>query len=425
MITTIEVKGFRALRYCRVDLQEFQMFVGPNATGKSTFFDVFAFVRDILASGLKNAVFGDLRLSIPVRAADPKDITWLRQGGIIEIAITARIPEHARSKSPHDLIRYELAINTDDLTFFSENVWKLTESQAWSSRNEGHQQRSLFPIELDPPDHVVVAPNRQKPPGWRKIVGKVPQSGNDYFRSESSNWNNLFRLGPEKSALANLPEDTDKFPAATWFKRFLMEGVHHIALNAESMRHPARAGSSTDFLPDGSSLPWVIYQLEQQNRKRFLNWISHVKTALPDVVKIHSKERPEDRSRYIVLTYSNGLEAPSWLLSDGTLRLLALTLLAYMPKKPSLLFIEEPENGIHPRALETILQSLRSIYDSQVFCATHSTLVLSLLGLDSLYCFAKTNSGAIDIVRGPDHPTLKHWRSTLHLGDLFATGVLE
>ena len=42
-------------------------------------------------------------------------------------------------------------------------------------------------------------------------------------------------------------------------------------------------------------------------------------------------KRPEDGHRYLVVHYRNGFEAPSWLVSDGTLRFLALTLLAYLP----------------------------------------------------------------------------------------------
>ena len=63
---------------------------------------------------------------------------------------------------------------------------------------------------------------------------------------------------------------------------------------------------------------------------------------------------------------------PSWILSDGTLRLLAVTLLAYSRGAARSLLIEEPENGIHPRAIDTVLQSLRHVYDGQVFVATHS-----------------------------------------------------
>ena len=178
------------------------------------------------------------------------------------------------------------------------------------------------------------------------------------------------------------------------------------------------------LLPDGSNLPWAVHALESTHPKRLESWIGHLRTSLRDLRCIRTREKPEDRSRYVEVEYANGLKAPSWLLSDGTLRMLALTILAYAPNSPSTILIEEPENGIHPQAIETVLQSLQSVYDAQVFLATHSPVVLSLLRSDHLLCFAKTASGAVDIVAGNEHPRLKEWKAAVHLGDLLATGVL-
>jgi hypothetical protein len=266
---------------------------------------------------------------------------------------------------------------------------------------------------------------RRGPDGWRKIVNKVAESGNDYFSSETSNWNNLFRLGPHKSALANLPEDETKFPVATWFKELLMVGIDRVALNSERMRQPSPPRAPRVFLPDGSTLPWVVDRLASREPVRFKDWINHVRTALPDLRTVESIERPEDRHRYLVLELQNGLRIPSWAASDGTLRLLGLTLLAYLSNPAASVFlIEEPENGIHPRAVETVMQSLSSVYDAQVLLATHSPVVLSIAKLDQVLCFAKTPEGATDIVRGSDHPGLKRWRGEVDLGTLFASGVL-
>lgn len=73
-----------------------------------------------------------------------------------------------------------------------------------------------------------------------------------------------------------------------------------------------------------------------------------------------------------MLKYENGLECPSWLVSDGTLRMLALTLLAFLPPSPGIYMVEEPENGVHPKGLEIILRSLSTIPESQMLLATHS-----------------------------------------------------
>jgi predicted ATPase len=115
---------------------------------------------------------------------------------------------------------------------------------------------------------------------------------------------------------------------------------------------------------------------------------------------------------------------PSWVASDGTLRLLALTLPAYLPEFSGVYLIEEPENGIHPRAVETMFQSLSSVYNAQILIATHSPVILSIADASNVLCFAKTEEGSTDIVPGNDHPRLRDWQGETSLGVLFAAGVL-
>jgi predicted ATPase len=125
-----------------------------------------------------------------------------------------------------------------------------------------------------------------------------------------------------------------------------------------------------------------------------------------------------------MLHFTTGLATPSWLVSDGTLRLLALTLLAYIPDLSGIYLIEEPENGIHPRAVETVYQSLSSVYGAQVLLATHSPVILSMAKPKEVLCFARSSDGATNIVSGDEHPALREWQGTLDLGTLFASGIL-
>ena len=133
---------------------------------------------------------------------------------------------------------------------------------------------------------------------------------------------------------------------------------------------------------------------------RHERWVKHVREALPDIVGITTRQREEDRHRYLVLEHSNGQEMPSWLVSDGTLRLLALTLLAYLPDMTGIYLIEEPENGLHPLAVETVLQSLSSVYDAQILLTTHSPLVARLAEPDELLCLVRDETAGTDMVKG-------------------------
>jgi predicted ATPase len=211
---------------------------------------------------------------------------------------------------------------------------------------------------------------------------------------------------------------------ATWLKGILIEGVQRLVLNSALMRKPSPPGQPKRFRPDGSNLPWVIESLKKDLPLQYEEWMRHIRTALPDVEEVKTIERPEDRHRYLVICYRNGLEVPSWTISDGTLRLLALTLPAYLTGIEGIYLIEEPENGIHPRAVETMFQSLSSVYGAQILMATHSPVILSVAEASQILCFAKTETGAVDIVRGNEHPALRDWKGETNLGVLFAGGVL-
>jgi hypothetical protein len=352
----------------------------------------------------------------------------MRRGHTFQVAVELAIPADLRRpirNGDYSTARYEVAVgfraDKEQVGIVAETLWLRPEDNAVREA----PQRDLFPNPPAPPPSLVAPTGKKTPHGWKKIVNKVEESGNDYFQAETSGWNNPFRLGPTKSALANLPEDEAKFPVAIWVRRMLLEGVQRIALNSEAMRRPSPPGETEGFLPDGSNLPWVVHSLEnKKNRKLLTAWIEHIRIALPDLVGVSTTDRPEDRHRYLVLRYANGLEAPSWLVSDGTLRLLALTLLAYAPAIRGIYLIEEPENGIHPRAVEVMFQSLSSVYGAQILCATHSPVVLSMAKPEQVLCFARDESGATDIVRGTDHPKLRNWKGEVDLGTLFAGGVM-
>ncbi len=420
MITLIEAKNFRCLRYIRQELGAFHVLVGPNASGKTTFLDVIAFLGRLVSDGLEAA--------INERSQNFQDLLWKREGFGFELAIEAAIPDKRRQllgDKDFTLIRYEVALGIDQTT---DEVIIQTEKVVLKkpcNSPAAPTQRMLFPIWQDAPETLMTAKGIK---GTQTVVNKVP-GGNDNFYSEvyqerGKGWAPSFKLGPRKSALGNLPEDESKFPVSSWLKKLLIEGVQPFVLNSLLIRKASPPGQMRGFKPDGSNLPWVVDNLQKKHPDTFINWIEHLKTALSDLEHIRTVERPDDKHRYLVLCYQGGLEVPSWMASDGTLRLLALTLPAYIPDFTGVYLIEEPENGIHPRAVETMFQSLSSVYDAQILLASHSPVVLSMVEPENVLCFAKTHEGATDIVVGSRHPALREWQGETNLGVLFAGGVL-
>jgi predicted ATPase len=418
MIRLIEVLNYRCLRYISQPLERFHVLVGPNASGKTTFLDVIAFLGMMVSDGLEAAV--------DERTKTFTDLLWGRDGTSFELAIEADIQEaHATAlNGKFDRIRYEVSVGLHPET---KEVGILQERAILKKQRPIRQeQRSLFPSEPRPPQTIMSKVGKQNE---QTVLSKGLQGNDNYYaeiREESGGkgWIPSFRLGPKRSALGNLPEDERRFPASTWFKRYLTDGVQSFVLNSLVIRRASPPGQGIGFKPDGSNLPWVIERLKDAEGDKFRAWINHLQTALPDVVGISTVERADDRHRYLKVQYSNGLEVPSWMVSDGTLRLLALTLPAYLPQFSGVYLVEEPENGIHPGAIETLFQSLSSVYSAQMLLATHSPVILSQAELSQVLCFKKTDLGATDIVAGPQHPALKDWKGQPNLDVIFASGVL-
>jgi predicted ATPase len=409
MITLVEALGYRSLRQVSQPLGPFHVLVGPNASGKTTFLDVIAFLGQLMSE--------DVEAVVQERTSNFYDLVWQRTGHRFELAIEARIPDALRGgvvRRELDTVRYEIALginpDTQELGLEAEHV---------ELKISGSPPR--FPEESRVQESILFSHTR----GSRTVVTKVG-GDKDAFIPEIGEVSDvpLFKTGSQRSALRNLPGDESKFPVSVWLREFLTTGVQQIVLNSLLLRRPSPPGQARTFKPDGSNLPWVIADLGRRSSERKSQWIAHLQTSLPDIEDISTIERPEDRHRYLVIRYRGGLEVPSWMVSDGTLRMLALTLPAYLPDLEGIYLIEEPENGIHPRAIETVYQSLSSVYDAQVLLATHSPIILNLVEAEQVLCFAKTPEGATDIVRGSEHPALADWKREPNLGLLFAAGVL-
>jgi len=418
VIAFFEALHYRCLRYVQRPLGRMQILIGPNGSGKTTFLDALGFLGTLVRDGL-HAAFEE-------RTTNPVDLVWGRNPDLpVELAIEARLPPQLASKfrgMDFRYVRYEIQLVFEQHSYTP----KIREEKALLLRDE-HPRRDppdLFPEMRSPPKSVL----RPKKPSQRTVFRKVPGGNDNYYpevrQTSWKGWMLSQQLGPSRSTFANLFEDESRFPATTWLRSLLREGLQRLTLNSLLLRRASPPGAGRRYLPDGSNLPWVIARLQRETPERFERWLEHVATAIPEFAAFRVVERPDDRHAYVVVRYKNGLEAPCWTVSDGTLRFLALTILAFLPDATGIYLIEEPENGIHPTAIEPLYQALASVYDGQVLMATHSPVLLAVAQVDQLLCFAKTPEGGTDIVRGDEHPILREWRREVSLGDLFAAGIL-
>ena len=369
----IRAVNFRCLRNVDVELDEFHVLVGANGSGKSALFDALLFVGDSLLLGLDGAT--------ERRTGDFRDLVWGRpdSGLSFELMFELDVPKAIRDEIPRLYRRFAVSLSVH-------------EAECGNLRGTltGHLKTDSGQGE-EPPTGSAFAPGL-----WKTEM----------------KFDSTTVFGP-----------TIEFehPLVTRFVADTFMRVSSLALENRLLRQASKAPRLGRPTP-GESLPWLFYELRRYP-DRYDAWLQHVRTAIADLRDIDVKTRADDRYSYLVATYGSGLEVPSWALSDGTLRLLALTIIAYLPEEGRTYLIEEPENGVHPLAVEAIYRSLSSSYDAQVLVTTHSPVLLACTEPKELLCFSKRD-GETQIVRGDEHPHLRHWHSAADVDLLFAPEVL-
>lgn len=459
MITRIEASRYRCFQRLAVDVGSFRVLVGANGSGKTTFLDLPGLLGNLLDA--KNVVDAFLlrrqnRPDLPPRAGNLQELIFAGRGSDFSFAVEARLPDEVQTALVGGMVqrmskrlreRYQSPLNVDKARWPAQIRYeiglRLSDAEGLTVLNE---YVFLFP-DSHPPDrrqsgyHGVYAEANKH---WQVILKREFDSETQ-FTSEVPTPETGGRLAKLRTAKAALPktlpalprvlfESEQEYPAARWLHGLLTTRTVFLEPNWATMRLASPPGQPRSISADGRNIPWLALGLKRQDAtedapadyrsERYQDWVAHVQTALPQVQDIDVRERPDDHHSYFVISYHGGFQVPSSGLSDGTLRILALTLLPYLPHQPAIFVTEEPENGIHPQAIETVLQSLASLYDSQVWVSSHSPVVLARTKLDQLLCARTTDDGAIEIVPGTDHPRLLDWQGHIDLGSLFAAGIL-
>lgn len=118
---------------------------------------------------------------------------------------------------------------------------------------------------------------------------------------------------------------------------------------------------------------------------------------------------------------------PAQDVSDGVLLYLGLTTAAHLTGPDSMLIVEEPENGIHPRRLGDLISLIRGISEggTQVVLTTHSPLLLNAFTdePDSVLVFGRTHEGTtIQTLSSMPHGVAA--LKDMSLGDLWYSGAI-
>ena len=143
---------------------------------------------------------------------------------------------------------------------------------------------------------------------------------------------------------------------------------------ALSMRQESSPADVRDIGVVGQAIAPFLYRLRAEEPKRYAAVKRTLQTLIPDVEDLNV-DLDEKRGVLDILVRQGGTDFSSRVVSEGTLRVLALCAIAVNPWAGSLVAFEEPENGVHPRRIERIAELLVSMSlqrGTQVLVTTHS-----------------------------------------------------
>ncbi|MDE2888628.1 MAG: AAA family ATPase [Gemmatimonadota bacterium] len=391
--------------------------IGKNGVGKSALFDAFGFLADALKNGVEEAC--DLR-----GRGGIEKLRAQGEAGPIEFEIYYR--EHADTRP----ITYEIAIGSDE----DARPYVLREILEEDTGNS-------------PPLSFLLLSR------GKGVVWKGDQAGSQVDKTKGGFVLSEFAMSLANSILEEKEsvefkdaqfvelEDHRKLGVATLgalkqhprisaFRRFI-EGWYLSYFTPDAARSLPLAGPQSRLNVHGENLGNVVQFMEREHPRRFETILERIANKIPGIDRIQT-ERSND-GRLLHRFNDKGFQDPFYAqqMSDGTLKVFAYLLLLEDPSPPPFICIEEPENGLYHKLLETLAHEFRqhasgSGTGSQVFMTTHQPYFVDALDPGEVWILEKGTDGFSTIRRASDDPIVNNMvEEGLPLGGLWFSDYLD
>lgn len=405
VIEGFRVQNFRALRDVTLGklsaqqdgspLTPFTVVIGKNGVGKSSLFDAFGFVADCLATDVETAC--DMR--------QRGGFERLRSKGAGE---PIRFEIYYRESQNEQPITYELAIDLDS----SGRPFVLSESL--KQHRKGQKDGRPFPfLRLERGKGTVWAGEDAVDDEQDGSVASTPVELSD----------------PRALGVAALGA-LKAHPRIGQFRDFL-KGWYLSYFFPDAARSLPTSGPQRHLNVHGDNIGNVVQFMEREHKDRFKVILDRIASKIPGIARIDTEVTADKR---VLLRFNDGaFEDPFFAqqMSDGTLKIFAYLLLLEDPDPPPFIGIEEPENGLYHKLLESLAQEFRAHasakeHASQIFVTTHQPYFVDALSPEEVWILEKGKDGYSTIRRVSDLEVVRNLvAEDLPLGGLWYSDYLD
>lgn len=397
MLTRIEIDGFKSYVGTGLDLPPFMVVLGPNASGKSNLFDAIRFLSRVAELDLRSAIVGDTKRGWDGLRGEPHELFHRdaegapgeRMNFAVEVLLAPEItdPWGATQQLTQTRLRYELGIERrrekglERLVIVHEAVKPISsKSDRWTRQVQPSKEFS-----------------RQHLKYGRKVpfLDTIDVDDRPTFEIHQDGHQGRKRSAVAAEATVLSSVTSAEFPHLFALREEL-RSWRFLQLDPGTLRRPSPTVGPRELLePDGSNLASVLARIAAETSTDVsvdgvLSDISADLSALvPGVLSIRVEEDAAARRHKLFVRMRDGQEYASELVSDGTLRVLALLTMLHDPNFRGFICFEEPENGIHPMRLKALIRRLQELVTdprrdhdgplAQILMNSHSPVVLSAL----------------------------------------------
>ncbi len=393
MLTRLYINGFKNLANVEIAFGPFTCIAGANGVGKSNLFDAIMFLRDLTDYSLTEAVArvrdpmgrsGDLRAIFHRTTSASVQNMSFEADFVVPKNVIDDFGRHATPKTT--FLRYNLTLKYAPKSLATPERIEIIEEKL-TYVQKSHARRLLgFPHSTSFRDSIIEGRRTTN------LISTEIEDGQSIINlHQDGSQGRPFRVPAETSPKTILGGiNTDSHPTVLAARRE-MQSWTLLQLEPSALRQPDNFSAEAKMGPNGAHLPATLLRLDATTEVA-----NQLASLIPDVKTVSVDQDEGRRLNTLFVTSRDGVSHPARALSDGTLRFLALAVMSADPDASRLICLEEPENGIHPSRIPTILNLLESIaVDAQeatdasnpfrqVIINTHSPSVVSSLKPDTL-----------------------------------------
>lgn len=408
-ISRIKAENFKSYKKVDVKLNNLNFIIGGNASGKSNYVNILKFFYDIIYYGLDDAI--------------------LLQGGIKYL-----FNSNSR-KNSSILLYFEIDLEEEE-----KSIFRIFPSE----KNLFLPNMLKYMLKIKP---------NEKGEGYKVSNEKIEIKFEQLKKEKEKVYEiNSFNLNVNKDSNGKIVDNfnnkinSEEFLTLNYIVRFIKTGgnllynffsafsifyrydskikIYNFDVNL--LKSPSSIVARSELEENGSNLVNIIQQLlKNKSKKEKLNKL--IKMILPFIDDIKIENNVNKSVFFKVKESYNKKEFPSYMLSDGTVNILAVIIALYFQDDNDIIVLEEPERNIHPKLLSTLVNILSDVSQKkQIFVTTHNPFIVKEAKLEDIILVSRDNNGISEISRPIEDSKIKKFlENDLGIEDLFVDGILR